>query len=743
MVTVARYSGWLMNRSKTFACCYGVHRVQSHHIFLLYMNANFSPQPTHAPLARVEDARLLTGQGRYVHDIHFPGMLYAAFVRSVFARARIVSVDTGSALALEGVEAVLTGHDLLGLNLPEPNALLDIVDTPTSPLLHTETVHAVGQPLALVLARSAEAAQRGAESVWFECEPEIACNDLDDAAPVVASVRHQMGNAPTAGVTSVRVRQMQPRVVAFAMEPRAAVMRWEADNDRLEAWLPTQTPWRARADIARTLGLPLDRVRVIAPDVGGAFGAKSSLGPEELVLAWAARQHRCTLHWTATRSEEFTSGVHGRGAMLEGELVLDSTGKFLHLGAQLRFPVGAWLPFSAVVPARNAARILPGPYVVASVDVSARVESSNAAAVTIYRGAGRPEAALLLERLVERAARTLGHDPLALRRHNLISAAQMPWTTPSGETLDAGDYQAALEHAASAFDYEAERAEQARRRAAGEWVGIGIAQYIEPCGQGWESARVTLLNDGTVEVASGSTAQGQGHETSYAVIAASVLGCDPAAVRVRHGDTGHGPEGVGALASRSMAIGGSAVLLAAQAAARRRDAGEPLPLAAEHIYSAPAEAWSYGCVIARMSIDAETGSPTVERLVWADDAGKIVSPQLAEGQLLGGLAQGLGQALLERIVYDADGQLVTGSLMDYAVPRADDMPPVELHGLHVPSTANVLGAKGVGEAGCIGVPAALLNAAADALSPLGEPDLDFPLTAERLWRALNSHTSEA
>lgn len=705
------------------------------------MSATNSTHPAREPLARVEDARLLTGQGRYVHDIQLPGMWHAAFVRSVFARARILSVDIEAALAIDGVEAVLTGHDLIGLYMPAPNALLDIVDAPATPLLPTDTVHAVGQPLALVLARSAEAAQRGAESVWFECEPEAACNDLDTAAPTVASVRHHTGDAPAAGVTVVRLRQQQPRVVALALEPRAAVMRWDQSSEQLEAWLPTQTPWRARADIARTLGLALDCVRVIAPDVGGAFGAKSSLGPEELVLAWAARAHRCTLQWTATRSEEFTSGVHGRGAMLEGELALDEAGRFVHLDARLRFPVGAWLPFSAVVPARNAARILPGPYRIASVDVSARVERSDAAAVTIYRGAGRPEAALLMERLVDRAARVLGQDPIALRRHNLIGAKDMPWTTPSGETLDAGDYVAALDHAAIAFDYDAERAAQLRRRAEGERVGIGIAQYIEPCGQGWESARVTLLGDGSVEVASGSSAQGQGHETSYAAIAASALGCDPVRVRVRHGDTGHGPEGVGALASRSMAIGGSAVLLAAQEAARRRDDGEPLPLSVEQIYSAPAEAWSYGCVIARMSIDAETGHPKVERLVWADDAGHIVSPQLAEGQLLGGLAQGLGQALLERIVYDADGQLVTGSLMDYAVPRADDMPPVELHSLHVPTAANALGAKGVGEAGCIGVPAALLNAAADALSPLGEADLDFPLTAERLWRAMNSHST--
>ena len=264
--------------------------------------------------------------------------------------------------------------------------------------------------------------------------------------------------------------------------------------------------------------------------------------------------------------------------------------------------------------------------------------------------------------------------------------------------------------------------------------------YVEPCGQGWESARVSLLPDGRVKVASGSASQGQGHQTSYAAIAAEALGCDPALVCVIEGDTASCPAGIGALASRSMAIGGSAVLQAASAAARRRDAGELLPIVEDTVYTAAAEAWSYGCVIARMAIDPETGQPHIERLVWVDDAGRIISPQLAEGQLLGGLAQGLGQAMLERIVYDDEGQLLTGSLMDYAIPRADEMPLVELESLTASAStsthANLLGAKGVGEAGCIGVPAALLNSAADALSPLGEKILDFPLTAERLWRAM-------
>jgi len=713
------------------------------------MTASTAPLPhdTPAPLARVEDRRLLTGQGRYVHDVTRPGMLHAAFVRSVHARGRILSLDTGSAREAPDVVAVFAGADLAGLRLPATNPLWPTDDTRRLPLLPTDDIGSVGQPLAVVVARSARAAQAAAELVWADCDTQTPQNDLDNEASAIGQVAFQHGRPEDAASAPhrVAVSQTQPRVLAFAMEPRAVVAEWDAAQQALCVRLGTLTPSRARADLAGTLALPLDKVRVIAPDVGGAFGAKSSLSPEELVVAWVARALQASVKWTASRSEEFTSGVHGRGAQLRGELALDADGHFQHLQARLRFPVGAWLPFSAVVPSRNAARILPGPYRVDSVDIGSRTESSNAAAVNIYRGAGRPEATLLMERLVERAARRLRLDPVELRRRNLIAASSMPYATPTGETLDAGDYRAALDLACEAFGYEAERATQATRRAQGELVGIGLALYVEPCGQGWESARVTLLADGSVRVASGASAQGQGHETSYARIAAQALGVDAAHITVLHGDTATCPEGVGALASRSMAIGGSAVLLAAQAAARRRDAGEALPLTTEQVYTAPAEAWSYGCVISRMSVDRDTGKPLIERIVWADDAGHIVSPQLAQGQLLGGMAQGIGQALLERLVYDDEGQLVTGSLMDYAVPRADDMPAldaVELVGLHQPTQANALGAKGVGEAGCIGVPAALLNAAADALSPWGEPELDFPLTAERLWRATQPPSSK-
>lgn len=694
-------------------------------------------------LARVEDRRLLTGQGLYVHDILHEGMLHAVFMRSTHARARIASMDLQAARDCEGVVAVLVAEDLAGLRMPTINALLPLVNQPQCPLLASGRVDSVGQPMALVVATSLYAAQAAAEQIFVDYEPEAAQNDLADGNTLLATAVHQHGETPGTAAHKVSVSHLQPRVIAMSLEPRATVAKWDEGTGSLTAWLGTQAPSRARADIALTLGMQPEKVRVVAPDVGGAFGAKASVSPEDLVIAFAARHLKASVKWTSPRSEEFTSAAHGRGAKLEGELWLDADGRFTHLHARLQFPVGAWLPFSAVVPARNAARILPGPYRVNSVDITSAASMSNAAAVNIYRGAGRPEAALLTERLIEMAARKSGIDAVELRLRNIVEADSMPWNTPTGECFDAGDYRTVLKRACAIFDYPAERTEQARRRTAGEVIGIGVAMYVEPCGQGWESARVTLQADGRVLVASGSCAQGQGHQTTYASIAAEALGCDENLITVDHGDTGKCPEGLGALASRSTAIGGSAVAEAAREAARRRDAGQALPITAESIYTAPAEAWSYGCVIARMTIDRDTGKPAIEKLVWVDDAGRIISPQLAEGQLLGGLAQGLGQAMLERIVYDSEGQLLTGSLMDYAVPRADDMPAVTLESIAINTKANLLGAKGVGEAGCIGIPAALINAAADALSPLDVNPPDFPLTAERLWHALQTRTKTA
>ena len=457
-------------------------------------------------------------------------------------------------------------------------------------------------------------------------------------------------------------------------------------------------------------------------------------------MALAAHRLRTTVQWKASRSEEFLSGQHGRAARLQGQLAVDAQGHFLSLQAQLQYTLGAWLPYSALVPMRNAARILPGPYRVDRCDITGQSRRLHTAPVGIYRGAGRPEAALLMETLIDQAARLAGLDPVQLRLRNLIDASAMPYRTPTGETLDSGDFPQLLRLACERFGYDQERERQRQRRAQGEWVGLGVALYVEPCGQGWESARVTWHADGQVSVASGSPDQGQGHATTFGHIAASTQGVPFAQVQVLMGDTDLCPPGTGALASRSTAIGGSAVLQACQTLRDQRAQGLPPPLTAEARFESQ-EAWASGCVLVRMSVDAATGQARIERLLWVDDAGLSLQPDLVRDQLIGGAAQGIGQALMEQMVYDSEGQLLTGSLMDYAVPRADDMPPIELHSLHTPSPLNPLGAKGVGEAGCIGVPAAIMNAARDALSPLGEVDLQLPLRAEQLWLALQAKTS--
>jgi carbon-monoxide dehydrogenase large subunit len=593
----------------------------------------------------------------------------------------------------------------------------------------------------MVLAHDAQTAQDAAALVQISCEPLPAWADNTPDAPLTHQVSHAHGQAPGPATPAV-VAQLDlkvPRLLAMAMEPRACVAQWQGDSQRLTVWLGSQTPARAQADIARALGLALDQVHLISPDVGGAFGSKASLSPEDILVALAAHRLRTTVQWKATRSEEFLSGQHGRAARLQGQLAVDAQGHFVSLQAQLNYSLGAWLPYSALVPMRNAARILPGPYRVGRCDISGQSRRTHTAPVGIYRGAGRPEAALLMETLIDQAARLLGLDPVQLRMRNLVDASAMPYQTPTGETLDSGDFPQLLTLACERFGYDQERALQQQRRAQGEWVGLGVAMYVEPCGQGWESARVTWGVDGRITLASGSPDQGQGHAITFGQIAASTLGVPWAQVQVLMGDTDLCPPGTGALASRSSAIGGSAVLQACQGLLAQRAQGQPLPLTVEARFDSQ-EAWASGCVMVRMSVDAATGQPRIERLLWVDDAGLSLQPDLVRDQLIGGAAQGIGQALMEQVVYDGEGQLLTGSLMDYAVPRADDMPPIELHSLHTPSPLNPLGAKGVGEAGCIGVPAAIMNAARDALSPLGEVDLQLPLRAEQLWFALQAAT---
>jgi carbon-monoxide dehydrogenase large subunit len=739
-------------------------------------------------LCRVEDARLVTGAGRFVDDHQPAGCLHVAFLRSPHARATIVALDTTAARAAPGVALVATGRDVAALAAPAVNRIVAGMQIPPCPILALDEVSAVGEAIAAVVADSLEAARDAAELIALELAPRDALTEVTAAAHAPPAVPGQAQNtvftqrwatgetgaAFATAATTVSVRLAQPLLAAVSLEPRAILA--DGSGGVLSVQLSTQTPHRARAELARILEIDEATVRVVARDVGGAFGAKASLYPEDILVAWAALRLARPVKWISTRAEDMLAATHGRGAALDGTLAVDADGRILALRAAITAPLGRWLTHSAAVPAWNAGRILPGPYRAPAVDIAIAGVATNTTAVGIYRGAGRPEAALLMERLIDEAARALDLDPVEVRRRNIL--ASLPARTPTGQVIDSGDFAALIDDASGAADYAALRRDQARRRTQGELVGIGVALYVEPCGSGWESARVMITRDGTVTVATGAAAQGQGRETAFAQIAADALDVDVGAVRVVCSDTSAIATGVGALASRSTAIGGSAVLRAAEAV---RDAGwrvaaELLQATVDEIVAIPDglglrrdpgrrvswptiadanggtiaasetftsdETWASGCCIAAVAIDRDTGCLRIERLVWADDAGVVVNPLLAEGQMVGGLAQGLGQATMERLAHDEAGQLLTGSLMDYAVPRARDMPPVALVKRATRATTNPLGAKGVGEAGCVGVPAAILNAALDALAPLGVRHLDMPLTSESLWRAMRDAGNE-
>ncbi len=704
--------------------------------------------------------RFVTGTARYVHNLAGSSW-HAVFVRSSYAQGQITGLDLSAARAAPGVIAVLSAADLgqyaANLQMPEINRLATVNEDSAllrASVLAQDEVTFCGQACALVIATSSALARAAASLV--ELEVNDSGGQLEHAESPISEIA--FGHSTSLIYEkSVSVSIQQERVYAFPMEPRCALMIWSAAEDRLQAFLGTQAPARARADLATSLGLALEQVHLITPDVGGAFGAKASISPEELALALAARHlgktrnlERCQLHWASPRSEDFLASMHGRGGQLQATLHLGANNNALHLEARGQFPLGAWQAFSAVVPMRNAMRILPGPYRIDSIDLQAQAYGTHRTAVNIYRGAGRPEAALLMESLMDKAAKHLGEDPLEFRLRHLIPASAMPYQTLTGETLDSGDFPALLSRCAQRFGYQEARAHQQERRIKGELVGIGIALYLEPCGQGWESARVRLEPDGKVIVASGSATQGQGHEVSFARIAATALTLDEEQVSVLQGDSDSCPAGIGALASRSTAIGGSAVLQAClevlqlwQEANRRAGRAQgSLPTEAIEVttrYTAPLEAWGSGCVMVQVCVCPETGASKVEQLVWIDDAGQLLSPALVTGQLLGGLAQGFGQAMMERIVYDDSGQLLTGSLMDYALPRASDIPSVVLESLPSATAANLLGAKGVGEAGCIGIPAALLGAVRDAMTgTCADPDkIQFPLTPARLWETMH------
>ncbi|GGH32862.1 carbon monoxide dehydrogenase [Cribrihabitans marinus] len=663
-----------------------------------------------------------------------PGALALAFLRSPVPCGRITELDLDGACEGPGVVGVFTAADLGETGALSVNPVLPRNGETPFPLLAAETVTAVGEPVAAVLAETAPQAQDAADAILLDID-EDAAPPLDHlaAAQSWTDGDAEAGFARAAQVVEVEITH--PRLAPTPLEPRGIAVAPDGQGGAT-VWLSTQTPHRARTELAGILGLDPEALRVIAPDVGGAFGMKASLYPEEVCAVWAALKLGRPVRWIASRSEDFLSATHGRGLRSKGALALDAEGRFLALKARIEAPLGSWLPNSALIPAWNAGRILPGPYVMDALDIETGAQRANLPPVGIYRGAGRPEACALMERLADKAARACGLDPVELRRRNLRPADAMPHRSATGCRLDSGDYPETLALLADKAGYRTLCAERDAARRAGRLFGIGLGFYVEPSGTGWESARVTLDGRGAV-VATGGSSQGHGRETALAQVAAEALNLAPERVRVLHGDTAACPAGIGALASRSTPIGASAVLACCAEINERRAEGAALPLTAEIRYEAPNEAWGHGCYLAVLEIDRDTGRPRVHRMMCLDDAGRLINPMLAHGQVTGGCAQGYGEAMMEALHFE-DGQLLSGSLMDYAVPRAADTPPLSIHTTQTPTDANLLGAKGLGEAGTIGAPAALLNAAIDALSPLGVEDLQMPLTSLSLWQAIRS-----
>ncbi|MBO6824624.1 MAG: xanthine dehydrogenase family protein molybdopterin-binding subunit [Sneathiella sp.] len=692
-------------------------------------------------LPRVEDDALIQGLGQYVDDIDIGPALTVNFYRSTSATGTIESIEVADALEIEGVEAIFTGVDVASIGKLAVNPMLEHMAELDYPILSPGELKAVGEPIAAILSTTGTAGLDAIDSIYVEINQESTPRaSLEDAADSAPALHQQWQDGDPSVLEMSNWRQVSteiqhPRLAPSPMENRAIAVRYNPADDSLTVYHSTQTPHRARSELARMIGIPIEKIRVIAPDVGGAFGMKASLYPEEVFTVWAAWDQKTSTKWISTRNEDLLSATHGRGLKTKGTLYFDEEGYFKGLTANVEAPLGHWLPNSAAIPAWNAARMLPGPYNIDTYHLTTNGRSLNTGPVGIYRGAGRPEAITLLERLVDMAARSLNMNPVEIRQKNLLPAAALPTKRASGADLDSGDYRALLQRLVEETGYPTKK----ETSPPGTLKGTGLSFYVEPCGRGWESASVTLHTDGTVSAETGGSSQGHGRETAFRQILSDILDIEFDKIALKHGDTESCPEGIGALASRSTAIGGSALKIAAEEALAK--AGGALPPTEEITislrYENEGEAWGYGAYLAEISIDEMTGQLTVDHITCLDDAGTIINPTMVEGQIMGGIAQGIGEATMEQILYSEDGQLITGSLMDYAMPRASDMPSLSISKFQTPSPNNLLGAKGVGEAGTIAAPVAILNAAYDALEDYGVTDLQMPLTSEKIWRAMN------
>ncbi len=758
---------------------------------------------------RAEDGPLLTGRGRFTDDVDVPGQVHAAFARAPVAHATIRGVDASAARAMPGVLAVLTGADLRAAGLGDiPPAVSfpgrggrPMIAAPIPPLA-VDRVRYVGEPVALVVAETAAQAAdaahavrmdlverrpaagvdgalgRGADPLWSAAPDNVAFDWTDgDAAAVDAAF--------TAAAHVARVRLADTRLAPSALEPRAAIGEWDARAGRYTLIAGTQGVAIVRRLLAEgALRVPVEAVRVVTHDVGGGFGMKVQPYAEYAALLWAARSVGRPVKWCATRVESFLADTHGRDGVLDGEMAFDPAGRITGLRVRTRVGIGAYVSaFAAVFATNNTKNCLSSVYAIPAIQIDVTMVLTNAAPLGPYRGAGRPEAIYLIERLLDQAARALGIDRAALRRRNLIPAGAMPYRAPNGQVYDSGEFEAVLDRALALSDWDGFPARRAAAELCGRLRGIGLGCFLEVAGGILEeTVELRFLPDDTVALRTGVQAMGQGHLSTFPPLVAARLGVAAAAVRLIEGDSDLVPAGTPSVASRSMMMAGSAAALACDAAIEKGrrlaahlleaapfdvtfDAGRfrvagtdraiglfelaararatpglPAELApgldSTARFVSPQMSFPNGCHVSEVEIDPETGALAVVRYTAVDDVGRIVHETIVEGQIHGGVAQGLGQVLGEHVVYDTQGQLLTQTFMDYPLPRATDMPPMAVDHHAVPCTTNPLGVKGAGESGVAGSLPSGVSAVLDALASRGVAHLDLPLTPHRIWSAL-------
>ncbi len=767
------------------------------------------------PVRRVEDRRFITGRGRYLDDITRPRQAHAVFLRSPHAHARIRGIDVAVAAAAPGVLAVLTGADLADDRIGTVPCVSGLTNRdgspavlPPRPAIVADRVRHVGDTVAMVVADDLAAARGAADLIAVDYEPLPAAVDTVGAlAPGQPQVWDEasgnlcfdwevgdaaaVARAASGARNKVSLTLVNNRVVVNSLEPRGAIGEYGPGEESYTLWSSTQGSHFVRNLLAEhVFHIPENRIRVVTPDVGGGFGMKLFLYPEHVLVLWAAKRVGRAVKWVPDRADSFMTDTQGRDNVTRLDLALDDNLKILGLSVELIANMGAYLSnFAPEIPTFSGAVMHSGVYAIPAIHVAVKGVFTHTVPVDAYRGAGRPEAAYALERLIEFAARQLGVAPDELRRRNLVPAAAMPYATPLGLTYDSGDFARNLDQALRSADLAGFPGRRAAASACGRYRGLGQAVYIEQSGfPPDEFAELRFDPSGTLTILMGSQSSGQGHQTAYAQLAAEKLGLDFAKIRVQQGDSAAIAFGRGTGGSRSIPVGGGALMHAAdkliakgkRIAAHLLEAAEadiafaegefaiagtdrtvsldavaraafnPAQLPADlepgfaesgH-FTPPAPTFPNGVHVCEVEIDPETGITRIERYLVVDDFGVVINPLLLAGQVNGGIAQGVGQAMLERTVFDPDsGQLISGTFLDYALPRADDLPALEFAYNIVPCRTNPLGVKGAGEAGAIGSPPALINAIVDALSPLGITHIDMPATPEVVWRAIRDASS--